>query len=318
MKIAVLAVVMLGCGGGNDAPDAAPDANPALRLSTSGLYADFASRTIAGGYLEYTPSYVLWADGLGKRRWIYLPPGQPIDTSDMNHWVFPVGTRVFKEFAEADGTPLEMRLFEKTAVDTWNYGAYVWRDDGSDGDWTTTGAHAVRGTTHDVPDVNQCFQCHAGEGDKILGFSALQLSNGTLTTISSKLSSPPAGEFPLPSSWGAAAPALGYLHANCGHCHNPLGTAGAVTSQLLRLSIADTQKSDVTTTAVYQAIVGVATDRWMVGAGYARIAPHDLAHSAIYQRMMSRTATVQMPPIATITADMDGYNTIATWIGTLP
>ena len=66
-----------------------------------------------GGLRPYTPVYPLWADGLVKRRWLDLPAGKKIDTSDMDHWSFPVGTRFWKEFATPSGTVLETRLIEK-------------------------------------------------------------------------------------------------------------------------------------------------------------------------------------------------------------
>ena len=62
-------------------------------LSQTGLFSDIASRTLSSGVLTYTPRYPLWSDGAGKDRFLYIPPGRPIDTSDMDRWVFPAGTR---------------------------------------------------------------------------------------------------------------------------------------------------------------------------------------------------------------------------------
>ena len=47
----------------------------------------------------YAPKFQLWSDSATKKRWIYLPPGSQIDTSDMDFWKFPVGTKVWKEFS---------------------------------------------------------------------------------------------------------------------------------------------------------------------------------------------------------------------------
>ena len=58
--------------------------------------------------MAFTPTWRLWTDGAVKRRWVSLPPGGTIDTSDPDRWVFPVGTRFFKEFAAPDGTLLEI------------------------------------------------------------------------------------------------------------------------------------------------------------------------------------------------------------------
>ena len=56
--------------------------------------------------------------------------GTTIDTSDMDHWKFPVGTKLWKEFTR-DGTRVETRLITKlladdTAPGAWFYASYVW------------------------------------------------------------------------------------------------------------------------------------------------------------------------------------------------
>src|SRR4051812_28523541 len=115
------------------APDAPlPTALPA-HLSEAGLYSDFDGRVLADGTRPFAPNNVLWSDGAIKTRWIQLPDGKQIDSSDMDHWKFPVGTKFFKEFA-LDGKRLETRLIWRVA-DTGNrerdtlFGAYVWNDD---------------------------------------------------------------------------------------------------------------------------------------------------------------------------------------------
>ena len=83
-----------------------------------------------GDLLPFSPQYPLWSDGTSKRRWISLPQGSRIDGSDKDAWLFPVGTRFFKEFA-LEGSPVETRVIERVA-DGWEFGVYVWRADGSD------------------------------------------------------------------------------------------------------------------------------------------------------------------------------------------
>ena len=90
------------------------------KLSEMGLYADFASKTISSAVVEYEPAYKLWSDGDEKRRWVWLPPGTKIDTSDMDHWVFPVGTRFFKEFA-VGGKRIETRMIERVSAADGDY-----------------------------------------------------------------------------------------------------------------------------------------------------------------------------------------------------
>src|SRR5437763_6919526 len=94
------------CGGGCDAPI---DANPLDDLMGTGLCADKACTTINAGIAAYTPRYALWADAASKRRWIYLPPGTQIDTTDPDHWLFPTGTKIWKEFTSGS-TRVETRF----------------------------------------------------------------------------------------------------------------------------------------------------------------------------------------------------------------
>ncbi len=90
------------------------DAGGRRLLSQMGLYSDIPAQELAQGVIPFEPAHVLWADGADKRRFLKLPPGTQIDTSDMDHWQFPVGTKVFKEFA-LNGQRLETRMIERAA-----------------------------------------------------------------------------------------------------------------------------------------------------------------------------------------------------------
>ena len=87
-------------------------------LRCTGLYSDWDSKTVATDAQLYDPGLHLWSDGADKTRWIYLPAGQKIDTSDMDEWAFPVGTKIWKEFRlsladAATETRIETRLLWK-------------------------------------------------------------------------------------------------------------------------------------------------------------------------------------------------------------
>jgi hypothetical protein len=340
---AAVAAAVAACGGSSDSPDAAtpPDAAPIdaepadadlnRYLSGESLYSDFPDRTLSADAIPYLPAYILWSDGAEKQRWLQLPAGGQIDTSDMDHWQFPVGTRVWKEFS-LGGTLLETRLIEHVA-DTgdlsadWQFGSFVWRPDGSDAVYTTTGAMDVNGTQHDVPRSARCIACHQGEPGHVLGFSAIQLSHGATSGATTTLTSladdgrltdpPPAGEeYPVPGDAVTAA-ALGYLHANCGNCHNPNGPPfmTADTMMELRLDVAD---RDPTTTRTWLSIVNQPTDHFMSGGFTMRIVGLDPSMSAVRYRMTQRMSNEAMPPLATDIVDDDGVATIDAWILTLP
>src|SRR5262249_53662418 len=166
----------------------------------------------------------------------------------------------------------------KTGPSTWEMGAYVWRNDGSDADYTTDGAPDVRGTDHDVPSGDECIRCHVGEPGRFLGFSAIQLGDAAVheLAVGNLLTNPPpTGQtFALP--WDDATnAALGMFHGNCSHCHNDVGSASASTTMRLRLSIADLALADRTQTKPWKSIVNVHTDSFMPAQGFFRISPHD-------------------------------------------
>ena len=104
-------------GGANaDAGDGSTG-DPML-LSQTGLYANIATGALAPGLQAYQPQFALWSDLATKKRWIKLPPGSKIDTSDMNYWSFPNDTKIFKEFTR-DGVRVETRMI-------WKHGAGDW------------------------------------------------------------------------------------------------------------------------------------------------------------------------------------------------
>jgi hypothetical protein len=127
-------------------------------------------------------------------------------------------------------------------------------------------------------------------------------AEGRLTTPS------PAG-FQVPEEGSLAGAALGYLHANCGNCHNPTGVA---LSMSLRLSVSDVS---VTDTDTYQTAVNQPTEVFWCD-GCDRIEPGNAAASAIVQRMSIRGGT-QMPPIGTEVVDATGVNAVTAWINAL-
>jgi len=288
-----------------DPPD--PDAGEAFFLSQTGLYRDIADKRPAPDLLEFEPSYELWSDGADKRRWLRLPPGSAIDSSDPDHWQFPVGTMVFKEFSH-DGRRLETRLIMRTGPGERDYwmGAFVWDDDEADARLVPDGREDVRASTHDAPSVKNCFTCHNGEPGRVLGFSAVQQPDAAAEL----LSDPPASAFAVPGD-AATAAALGYLHANCGNCHNPGGTARPDTDMDLRLNVADAQPE---LTQTHLTTVGVAMQYFQGSPLTLRVDPGHADESGVLFRMLERGPKTQMPPIASEVADERGVAIVRTWI----
>ena len=306
----------------------------AQRLSETGLYADVATRRVAAGNLAYSPQYPLWTDGAAKRRFIRLPEGASIDASDPDAWVFPAGTKLWKEFAFG-GRPVETRYIERGPDGRWVFAAYVWAEDGSDAFLAPErGLRGVAevgpGLRHDVPGRDDCLACHEGNATPVLGFGALQLSPDRDPLAPH---AEPAGDLDLgvlvkrgllrglparllasPPRVAAAAPearaALGYLHGNCAMCHNaagPLAELGLDLEQRVAAPSAGLAEALAEPTRLFQ-VPGVAAGRSL------RLAPGDPEHSAIVARLGSRRPSAQMPPLGTKLVDEEAVRLVSRWI----
>lgn len=300
MSRAAAVLLFLACS----APAVEP-ASPTSLLSQEALYSDFARHTWAADLIRFAPHHVLWSDGAAKQRFLRLPPGTTIDTSDPNHWQFPIGTQLWKEF-RSNGVLVETRLIQRTgpgAMDYW-MGSYVWRDDESDADFAENGASNIRGTEHDAPAAMRCWACHGGEPGRILGLGTVQLAAETRTALSNRMSNP-VPDYVVPDA------ALGYLHANCGHCHNENGGAWPDTNMILRLAVAQATAAE---TDICRTTLGVPPTHFSDPAVSARLAPGDPDKSCITYRMGLRGDRRQMPPLATEHVDPAGMNLLDEFI----
>ncbi len=330
---------------GDSGPSAFFDAAPgcaigamgeALDLKCTGLYSDWSSKTIAPGVEPYTPGLQLWSDGAVKNRWIALPPGQQIDTSDMDEWTFPVGTRIWKEFnlptSESDGglRRIETRLIWKFNSSTWYLTTYQWTADGeTDATENTNGMLNANGLGYEIPNQFDCGSCHYGRNDDVMGFEAVSLAQPNAQGLAMPelldaglLTNPPeAGSLAIPGD-PTAATALGYLHVNCGiACHNENGQALANNSDFwMRLSVATL--GSVQTTEAYKTGWNQQSDWDIPGVGdkSMRIAACSVPTSAAYYRASHRDGVdgtpdeTQMPPFDTHKIDDAGLEKFAAWI----
>lgn len=279
-------------------------------LSETGLYRDIESKELAPDLIAFEPAYKLWSDGADKQRWLRLPAGTKIDSSDMDHWQFPVGTMVWKEFSSA-GRRLETRLVARlgSSPDDYFMGAFVWMEGEEDARFVPAGQHDVRGTEHDVPETRRCGSCHRGERGRLLGYSAVQQPEPE-----AKLSHPPDQPYTVPGD-AVAREALGYLHANCGNCHNPDGSARPDTNLDLRLRVS---QQSVEHTSTYATSVNVDLQSFEGTDLELRIAPGEPEQSGLLFRMLERGPDTQMPPLATEIVDEQGSQLVRAFIAALP
>jgi hypothetical protein len=304
-----------GTGGTTD-----PNAPPQL-LSQTGLYqADMT--TLAAGVEEFTPQFALWSDGAEKHRWFSLPADATIDTTDMDFWTYPVGTKLWKEFTR-DGVRVETRLLEKRPNGTWWMMAYQWNEAQTDAEARPAGLKDASGTQHDIPSQDECSACHGKMKDVSLGFTAIQLSHTgsglKLTDLISRgaLSAPPAGAFTVPGTDTDKA-ALGYLHANCGICHNKQSPLINARTNMQLWLLTDQLGSVEVTPAYTTAVNKPVSPTFEAAPGTTnRITAGDTATSGVFVRMNNRGGVYQMPPLGSEVVDTTGVAAIEAWINGL-
>ena len=274
-------------------PDATRQSRLPERLSQTGLYQKGDPNQLSAGVQDYTPQFELWSDSAKKRRWLRLPPGQTIDQRDPDNWSFPLGTQLWKEFS-VDGVRVETRTLRKVGPgnEDWAAQAYVWLPDGSDAVATPQGATNALGTAHDVPAAGECLACHGGRKSFVLGYSAVQL-----------------GYAKLPGS-ETDRRALGYLHANCGHCHNQDRPAAASSrcydpENELDFWLRSDRLRSVADTPAYQSGRGVAFE------------PGAPDSSRLVELMSNRGFLRQMPPLGSEAVDSRGLASVRAWIAAL-
>lgn len=277
-----LAILVIGCGDNDQNltpdgpptdtppdPDAPPDVNPLATIQGTGLCDDVGCLTINAGVIEYEPRFALYDDGATKRRWMQLPSGTQIDTTNPDRWVFPVGTKFWKEFSR-DTTRVETRFITKVleddlAVNSWFYVSYVWNAGQDSTTAVTAGQTNANGTEHDVPSRGQCKDCHESlTPGRVLGFQAIQLDyDSTFLDLEDLIAQDlltneptggtPGARFPIVGASATDVAALGYLHGNCGHCHNK--TASTHDTVDLELLLETTELASVSATGAFKTAV---------------------------------------------------------------
>ena len=313
---------------------AAPWPPPTLR--ETGLYSDWATKTVAADNLPYSPQYPLWSDGAAKSRWMHIPKGRVIDASNADVWKFPIGTRFWKEFRF--GARAETRFIEHTRAG-WQYATYVWNEDESEA--TLAPELGIRqsvpirdGIRHALPSRADCRACHEAGPVRVLGVTALQLSPDRdpnapnaeplpagavdLKVLAARglVRGLPARVTALPPRIVAATPtaraALGYLHGNCGGCHTGTGELRSLAFALnYTLNRTDGEAAPALLTAVGR------PSKYRVPAvdeAVERVCAGKPEKSVLVARMSSRHPLVQMPPLGTRIVDDEAVSLIRRWI----
>jgi hypothetical protein len=305
-------------------------------LSETGLFEKGSTTVVRADVIAFAPQYPLWSDGTRKQRWIYLPPGRAIDATQPDAWQFPIGTRLWKEFSF--GHRIETRYIERLPDGTWRFASYAWNKDGSDAvlvpeDGAVVTATGAPGGRYTVPSRTDCLACHEGPTVPVLGFSALQLSpdrdplaphaeparrdhvdlrslvaqRRLLNLPQQLLATPP--RIRARSSTERAA--LGYLHANCGHCHN---AAGALDGLDLALAQQAGASSDSVTQTLNSLFGHSSRFRPQGAASAQRVARDGSGAHMLILRMRTENTLARMPPLGVQVVDAEGVALVERWI----
>src|SRR5687767_3917442 len=291
---------------------------PPSTLQDTGLYSDWATKTVASSRLPFSPQYPLWSDGATKSRWMSLPPGGFIDGSNPDVWRFPVGTRFWKEFRF--GRRAETRFIEHTR-EGWQFASYVWNDDETEA--TVAPEFGIRqsvtirdGVRHAIPSRTDCRACHEAGPVRALGVSTLQLSSdrdpsaphaeapatgavdlsqlvarGLVRGLPSHLTTAPR----IVAATSTSRAALGYLHTNCGSCHT---AAGEMASLAFALNYTFEPRGGVAPPALLTSVGRSSTFRVSTMPDVVeRVSAGFPDTSMLVTRMASRNPAIQMPPL---------------------
>ncbi len=301
---------------------------PQPTLAAYRLFTDKAAMTPAAGVELYTLNTQLFTDYADKARYAFLPAGTTATVSATGAIEWPIGTTLIKHFQYDEGEGvrrLETRLLIRKASG-WMPVSYVWNAAGTEARLQRAGLtisltiptpQGKQAINYQVPDQNQCKQCHQQSGAVTpIGPSLGNLNNdGQLQRWSAvgRLQNLPA-ILPRLVRWNDPAEPLdtrarAWLDVNCGHCHSRAGFASNSGLYLQH------DEQDPTHWGVNKR--PVAAGRGSGGHSFG-IAPGDPDHSILVHRLESTDAGVMMPQFGRTLADTEAATLIRAWIKAMP
>lgn len=283
----------------------------------------------------------LFTDYAFKKRFIYVPDGKQVAYNDTDVLAFPVGSAIVKVFYYPSDfrKPTEnIRILETRLLihreNGWEALPYVWNDKQTDAELKVAGAsfpvHWIDETgtkqevNYSVPNKNQCKGCHWNReamtpiGPKVRNMNKVftyaegdrnQLEHfaglGILKGLDCPGTSPKLAKWDDPKSGSLQDRAIGYLEANCAHCHRAEGPAA--TSGLLLNSLV----KDPTSLGLFKTPVASG-----IGSGplLYDIVPGNADSSIIHYRMNSLHPGIMMPELGRHMIHKEGVALIREWI----
>lgn len=302
------------------AGSAPPDSFP-QKLSETGCVDPDDPTKPARGLIPYDVVAPLWSDGADKTRFLAIPDGTTIAIDADHDWDLPIGSVVVKTFSVGNQR-IETRLFMRHDDGGWGGYTYEWDDDGRDATLLPAGKlrPVAGGATWTYPSRTQCIQCHSLAAGGTLGLETAQLDRDVVYPSTNRISNQlatlehigllatsaappeiaprladPAGTAPIETR------ARSYLHANCAHCHRPMGGGQGTMDLRFARTFAETQTCDAPNT---QGPVMDATTLVTPGA----------PEQSILSRRLHATDNKRMPPVGVSITDDAGAAIVDEWI----
>jgi uncharacterized repeat protein (TIGR03806 family) len=301
-----------------------PDSFP-QHLSETGCVDPKDPTRPAGGLIPYDVNSPLWSDGAEKERFFAIPDGQTITITPDQDFDLPIGSVAMKTFS-VGGKRIETRLFMRHDDGGWAGYTYEWNDAGTDANLLPAGKVKALGDSAAwaYPSRTQCIQCHSKATGGTIGLETAQLNRDEVYPATNRIAnqlatldhigmlatplaqapaeaprlSDPAGKDPL------EARARSYLHANCAHCHRPMGGGQGTMDLRYAQALKDTATCNADNT---QGMVEGATK--LVSPGSPEM--------SILSRRLHATDGKRMPPVAVSVTDPLGTTVIDDWITSL-
>ena len=268
--------------------------------------------------IAYDLNSPLFSDYAEKYRYIYIPNGMKAVANGNGLIQFPIGSAIIKSFGFKGQGLIETRVLLRRESG-WFALPYVWNEEQDDAILKLAGKRLMvdfvdpsgkeQKIDYAVPNKNQCKECH-GVNDEVMpigpkirnlnGFSIRRLINTDKLTLNNI--------FDQPSDNSLENKARVYLDINCGHCHNPSGSASN-SGLFLNFEENDPVKYGVKKRPV-------AAGRGSGGLEFS-IAPGKPDKSIIIYRMKSNEAGVAMPQIGRAIHHSEGVALIGDWIAAM-
>ena len=318
LPASALMALSLGAAQPASVNDTAINANTyPTTLAEYRFFIDAPAQQPAARVSPYRLNTPLWSDGAEKLRYVYLPNGAKAKANGEGLLDLPVGAALIKTFAFGP-RKVETRVLLHRA-DGWVALPYQWNAAQTEAKLVLGGARVPITTpqgaaiSYSIPNKNQCKECHGLSGVVTpIGPKARNLSPAWLDgeVKAGRLDRSPAVAMRLPvwedrAHAPVAAVARGYLDANCGHCHNPAGSASNSGLDLRW------EQND-------RALLGIGKRPVAAGRGAGEnefdVVPGDPQHSILTYRMASLEGGIAMPELGKASVDGEGVKAVRAWI----